>query len=49
MKFRIHYKDCDIKDNLVVEGKTIKECQKLIHKELNKRGWDKDKCWSDKI
>lgn len=49
MKFRIHYNRGDVKDNLIVEGKNIKECQKLVRKKLQQLGWDEDYCWSETI
>jgi len=49
MKFRIHYEHNDFNDNFIVEGETIEECQELTKIELNRRGWESNKCWSEMI
>jgi len=45
MKFRIYYEHNGFNDNFIVEGETIEECQELTKIELNRRGWDSNKCW----
>ena len=43
MKFRIHYED----DNIVIEGDSIENIQKIAIEEAKKRNWNIDKCWSE--
>ena len=49
IKIKIHYHNGDVKDNFVIEGKTIKECRKKMHEQLNKRNWEGANCWSEVI
>lgn len=46
MKFRIYYND---EDELIIEGETIEEIREIAFAECERRGWERNKCWSEKI
>ena len=45
MKFIIHHKD----DSLVISGESIEEVVELVSREISKRHWKEEDCWSEKI
>lgn len=48
MVFEINYNG-SYKDSLIVRGRTIKEIRLKAFKEGDKRGWEREKCWSREI
>jgi len=48
MRFEINYNG-EYQDSLIVEGETIGEVREKAFAEGDKRGWERDKCWSRKI
>lgn len=46
MKIRLHYKDEDYID---LEADTIEEIKEEGLKEVAKRGWAEEDCWSEEI
>ena len=44
MRFKIHHEKSE--DSIVVEGETIENIQVKARKEMNKRGWKEEDCWS---
>ena len=47
MKFKIHHKPSN--DFIIVEGKNVEECIAKTRKEEEKRGWNREDCWSEKV
>lgn len=48
MKFRINYSG-DYEDSIIVTGETIEEIREKAFYEGDKRGWEKENCWSEEI
>ena len=48
MKFRIHYNG-EYEDSIVIEGNTIEEIREKAFAEGDKRGWNREDCWSEQI
>lgn len=48
MKYLINY-DGEYQDSLVVEGETIEEVREKAFSEGDKRGWERENCWSKKL
>jgi len=46
MKVRIHYAEVDSID---LEADTVEELREIAAVEVNKRGWNEDKCYSEII
>ena len=46
MKYIIHY---GFEDELIIEGDTIEEVREIAFREEDRRGWDRSKCWSERI
>lgn len=45
LKYRIHYGE----DSIDLEGETIEDIQGKAFKEIAKRGWEEEHCWSEEI
>ena len=45
MKFIIHHKD----DEIIIEGVTIEEIQEKVKIEVEKRKWNINDCWTEKL
>ena len=39
----------EYRDQLIIEGETIEEIKEKTFAEVDKRGWERGKCWSRKI
>ena len=48
MKYKIHYNG-SYEDEIVVSGDTIEEIREQAFYEGDKRGWEKENCWSEEI
>lgn len=48
MKFKIYYNG-RYEDEIVVEGDTIEEIKEIAFSECEKRGWDANDCWSERL
>ena len=48
MKFRIHYNG-EYEDSIVITGNTIEEIREKAFAEGDKRGWNREDCWSEQI
>ena len=48
MKFIIHYNG-EYEDSIVIEGNTIEEIREKAFVEGDKRGWNREDCWSEQI
>lgn len=48
MKFRIHYNG-RYEDSFVVEADTLGEVRVISLRERDKRGWEPEKCWSERL
>lgn len=42
----IHYNG-RYKDSIVIKGNSIEEFKEVAYEEVNKRGWEKEHCWSE--
>lgn len=48
MTFKIHYMG-SYSDELIVSGETIEEIREIVFAECERRGWEKEKCWSEEV
>jgi hypothetical protein len=46
MKFKIHYEGA-YTDEIIVSGESIDEIRDKVFAECERRGWEKEKCWSE--
>lgn len=49
MKVEVIYMSGSYDESFIVEGKTRRELEKKIDKEIEKRGWNPEDCWSEEI
>lgn len=48
MTFKIHYNG-DYFDEVIVHGESVEEVRQLALAECEKRGWDTQRCWSERL
>ena len=48
MKYKIHYNGA-YQDEIIVDGETIEEIREKAFSEGDRRGWDRQDCWSEEI
>ena len=48
MKYKIHYNGA-YEDEIIIEGDTIEELREKAFLECDKRGWNREDCWSEEI
>lgn len=48
MKFIIHYNG-KYEDDIVIEGDTVEEIKEIAFAEGEKRGWNANDCWSERL
>ena len=48
MTFRIHYSG-RYEDSLIVNGDSIEEIRSQAFAEVERRGWEVEHCWSERI
>jgi len=49
VKVEVTYMSGTYDKTFIVEGRTIEEIEKKIDKEIRKRGWNPEDCWSEKL
>lgn len=47
MEVKIH--NTELNDSVIIEAETISELTNIGMSELEKRGWKKEDCWSEKL
>lgn len=48
LTFKIHY-DGDYSDEIIISGENIDAIRTNAFAECERRGWDKQKCWSEEV
>ena len=48
MKFKIHYNG-RYEDSIVIEADTFEEVKAIALRECDRRGWEREKCWSEEV
>ena len=48
LTYKIHYNG-EYQDEIVITGESISEIQAKAYAACEKRGWDVEKCWSERI
>jgi hypothetical protein len=49
LTFKIHYNSGDYSDEFIISGESIEEIRHIAFEECERRGWNINQCWSEKI
>ena len=49
LEYKIHYDNNDYQDEIIITGNTIEEVREKANKECEKRNWNTEMCWSEKL